>query len=67
LHFFFSDAVARQQGIIRTRFLMKRDGSIPFDKLLTFQSIRELTDSPKVLIEAAKVHCTDELVINEKN
>jgi hypothetical protein len=46
---------------------MKRDGSIPFDKLLTFQSIRELTDSPKVLIEAAKVHCTDELVINEKN
>jgi hypothetical protein len=45
---------------------MKRDGSIPLDKLLTFRSIRELTDSPKVLVDAAKLHCADELVINEK-
>lgn len=54
LRFFFSDANVRQDAFMR-KYLMEGDSkAVPVDVLLRFNTIKTITESPDVLVQAAR-------------
>lgn len=72
LKFFFSDANIRQDLFLR-KFLLPRDPeenkdcSVPIETLLRFNTIKQHTHDPEMIIKAVKEHMSEKLVLKDDN
>ena len=67
LQFFFSDANVRADSFMRLKLLKSEGGYVPIDVLLKFNSIKQHTTDPSVVVTAAKTIGTLVLAEDEKS